>query len=455
LKKILVVDDDVAVTNYFMVFLMQTERFEPIVENDSRKVMKHLANDHFDAMMLDLDMPNVTGMEILDCMRNENINVPVIILTGVNDIELAVKTMKRGAFDYLTKPVDDETLLEVIDRAVEHGSLSLTIDRLPSELKREDLKNQDAFSRVPAQDPEMIRLFHQAEKIAVSDLSVFIWGERGTGKEALARAIHKTSARVKSPFIAIDSGAGRPDEFSSRLFGRAKNWAGKRETMKGFLETASGGTLFLDNIEKLSLPVQVRLKRVIQTGEYYRDDSTEMLATDVRFIVASNHDLTKSEYKERFSRDLLYHLMINSIRIPPLRDHADDIPLLAEHFLSLKCEHNGTKIKGFSDDFIELLMKHSFPDNVQELQNIIASAVVNTEGDIITPEALSPYVRDKIEPGSVPGGFKPQKLLEIQREYISKTLDYCGGDRKRACDLLGISVSKLSEILRTEDTKQT
>lgn len=447
MKKILIVDDDVAVTNYFMVFLMQTERFEPVVENDSRNVSELLKTENFDAMLLDLDMPNVTGMEILKHIQRENMGVPVIILTGVNDIELAVKTMKRGAFDYLTKPVDDETLLEVIDRAVEHGSLTKTIGRLPRELKREDLKNQEAFSRVPAQDPEMIRLFHQAEKIASSDLSVFIWGERGTGKEALARAIHKASARVDALFIAIDSGAGRPDEFSSKLFGRAKNWADRKEEMPGFLEAASGGTLFLDNIEKLSLPVQIRLKRVIQTKEFYRDDSTEIRNTDVRFIVASTHDLTSSEYKERFSRDLLYHLMINSIRIPPLRDHAGDIPILAKHFLSLKCEHNGTKIKGFSDEFIELLMKYSFPDNVQELQNIIASAVVNTDGEMITAEALSPYIRDRIEPGSVPGGFKPKKLEEIKKEYAVKTLDYCGGDKKRACNLLDISTSDLNEIL--------
>ncbi|MCK4506338.1 MAG: sigma-54-dependent Fis family transcriptional regulator [Candidatus Aegiribacteria sp.] len=454
MNKILIVDDDVAVTNYFMVFLMQTEVFEPAVVNDSREVETILDSERFDVIMLDLDMPNVSGMDILRIMQEKSINIPVVILTGVNDIELAVKSMKLGAFDYLTKPVDDEYLLEVLDRAMEYGAMHDTIDKLPEVLSREDLDNKAAFERLPTQDPGVIRLFHQAEKMAKGDLSVFIWGERGTGKESLARAIHNASPRVDRPFIALDSASHSPEEFSEELFGRARDWSGRSEEMPGFLETASGGTLFIDNIEHMSLPVQVRLKRVIQTNEYYRDNSTEILGCDVRFIVASTHDLTSSKYRDSFSRDLLYHLMVNSIRIPPLRDRADDIPLLAKYFLKMENERTGIDITGISDDLMDLLQKYSFPDNMQELRNIIAGAIVSAEGDTITPDSLSPYIRERITPGSVTGGFAPMKLQEAVMDFVTKTMEYCGSDKKDAARLLDISQDELDQYIEQGNSSE-
>jgi DNA-binding NtrC family response regulator len=447
-KKVLVVDDDVAVTNYFMVFLMQTEMFEPTVINDSRQVEELLDEEHFDVIMLDLDMPNVTGMDILGMMNAKGINIPVLILTGVNDVDLAVKSMKRGAFDYLTKPVDDEYLLEVLNSAIEHGAVHSTIDMMPKTLSRDDLDNKTAFEHLPTQDSAVIRLFHQAEQMAEGDLSIFIWGERGTGKESLARAIHNVSSRANGPFVAVDSASHTPEEFSSELFGRVRDWSGKSKEIPGFLEAASGGTLFIDNIENMSLPVQVRLKRVIQTNEYYRDTSTEILKCDVRFIVASTHDLTSSRYRESFSRDLLYHLMINSIRIPPLRDRADDIPLLAEHFLREEVEKTGKDITGFSDELLELLKQYNYPDNVQELKNIIACAIVNTDGEILKRDSLSPYIRERIIPGELSGDFIPMKLRDRITDYVKETVEYCGGDRKNAARLLDIEVDRLDELIK-------
>ncbi|MCK5065187.1 MAG: sigma-54-dependent Fis family transcriptional regulator [Candidatus Fermentibacteraceae bacterium] len=454
MNRILIVDDDIAVTNYFMVFLMQTEVFEPTVVNDSREVETILDSERFDVIMLDLDMPNVSGMDILKMMQVKRINTPVVILTGVNDIDLAVKSMKLGAFDYLTKPVDDEYLLEVLDRAIKYGAMHDTIDRLPELLSREDLDNKAAFERLPTQDPGVIRLFHQAEKMAKGDLSVFIWGERGTGKESLARAIHNASPRIDRPFIALDSASHSQEELSVELFGRAKDWSGRSKEMPGFLETASGGTLFIDNIDHMSLPVQVRLKRVIQTNEYYRDNSTEILGCDVRFIVASTHDLTSSKYRDSFSRDLLYHLMVNSIQIPPLRDRVDDIPLLAKFFLKMELERTGKELAGISDTFMNLLQQYSFPDNMQELRNIIASAVVNTEGDTITPDSLSPYILERITPGEVTGGFTPMKLQEAIMDFVAKTMEYCGSDKKDAASLLGISQDELDQYIDKDSSPE-
>lgn len=447
MKKILIVDDDVAVTNYFMVFLMQTEVYESTVVNDSREVENILKEGKFDVIMLDLDMPNVSGMDILKMMRAGGIHTPVVILTGVNDVELAVKCMKRGAFDYLTKPVDDQHLLDVLESAMEHGAVFDTIEQLPDDISREGLEHRAAFEQLPTQDPGVIRIFYQAEKMAAGDLSVFIWGERGTGKESLARAIHNASPRVDGPFIAVDSASHSPEEFSEELFGRERDFSGRSEEMSGFLETASGGTLFIDNIEHLSLPVQVRLKRVIQTGEYYRNNSTRILRCNVRFIVASTHDLTSSKYRDSFSRDLLYHLMVNSIRIPPLRDRCDDIPLLANHFLEAEVKRTGKDTLVISDDLMELLKQYSFPDNLQELRNIVASAAVNSDSSTINPDSLSPYIRDRIIPGEIIGSFLPLKLREALMDHVMKTLEYCGGDRKDAAGLLDIPAAELDDYI--------
>ena len=449
MKRVLIVDDDVAVTNYFMVFLMQTELFEPTVVNDSREVEQLLEKDRFDAIMLDLDMPNVSGMDILDMMAAKGFRTPVLILTGVNDVELAVKSMKRGAFDYLTKPVDDEQLLEVLNAAMEHGILSDSLESMSDQLTRKDLTFEAAFEHFPTRNPDMIRLFHQAERMAAGDLSVFIWGERGTGKEAIARAIHNASPRVEGPFIAVDSASHSPEDLSAELFGRVQDWTGRDAGKPGFLGAAEGGTLFIDNVECMSLPVQVRLKRFIQTGEYYRDNSTEILSADVRIIVSSTRDLTRSKYRDSFSRDFLYHLMVNSIKIPPLRERVDDIPVLAAHFLAEESARLGRELDGISSELMELLEGYGFPDNVQELRNIVASAAVNTESGLITQDALSPYIRENLIPGDSEGEFVPMTLREAMADHVIRTLEYCGDQKDQAAKLLDLPESRIDELIRS------
>ena len=454
--RVLIVDDDVAVTNYLMVFLMQTETYESAVINDSRDVPGVLERESFDAILLDMDMPNISGLDILKLVHDRQLNIPTIVLTGVADVELAVNAMKLGAFDYLTKPVDDEHLLEVLANAIEHKSLHHSIKQLPSELSRKDLTYEAAFEHVPTQNPQMIRLFHLAEKMASSDLSIFIWGKRGTGKQSLARAIHNASPRRNEPFVFVDAAAIAPTLFPANFFGQAKDWSGAREARCGFLEEAAGGTLFLDEIDCLKMPMQMRLIRVIQTGEFYREGSTRIQKIDVRFIVASNHDLTSEEYKDSFSRDLLYHLMINSIRIPPLRERIDDIPLLAELFLEQENKKLEKKVTGFAPEFIELLKNYSFPDNLQELRNIIASALVNEESSIITVDSLSPYLRDMLtgKAAWTVGEFRPRALKEIEQEHVRKMLEYYGFNREKAAKELGIAAQELERILAGENSPE-
>ncbi len=308
MKKVLIVDDDVAVTNYLMVFLMQTELFEPEVENDSRQVAEHLRNNEYDVIMLDLDMPNVTGMEILQMMKAEGHQIPVVILTGASDVDLAVRSMKHGAFDYLTKPVEDEHLLEVLNNAMEMGAMKQSMDELPENISAKDLEHEAAFAKLPTQDENMVRLFHQAETLAEGNLNVFIWGERGTGKKWLANAIHKASGRWERPFVALDCTTIALDEFSGELFGRAPIWGADASESEGAMFKACGGTLFLNNIEHMSPPIQLRLNHALQTGEYYRDNSTEIRQCDTRYIMASTHDLTSSRFQESFSLGCEFYL---------------------------------------------------------------------------------------------------------------------------------------------------
>jgi DNA-binding NtrC family response regulator len=445
MKKILIVDDDTAVTNYLLVFLVQSGIFEPTIINDSREVENRLGSETFDVMLLDMDMPNVSGMDILQKMRGKGDGTPVVVLTGVSDVTLAVKSMKLGAFDYLTKPVDEDKLLEVLDNAMAHGELHREIEDLPEQLSRQDLAHEAVFEQFPTQDPGMIRLFHQVEKLATSDLGIFIWGESGTGKEALARAIHNSSSRSDGPFIAVEADSRDSESFPGFFFGQDRDWSGSREESAGVLEQADGGTLFLNNIDALSLPMQVRLKRVIQNDEYYRENSTKIRKIDVRLIVSSTHDLTLPEYMDTFSRDLLYHLMVNSIQIPPLRERQGDIPLLADLFLREEVERTGKKITGFSDEFLDLLQNYAFPTNVQELRTIVALAVANEESDRITVDSLSATIRERISPAVTVEGlpFMPRKLEEVIREHVAKTLEYFGGDRERAAGELGISLDEL------------
>jgi len=446
MKKVLIVDDDVAVTNYFMVFLVQTGLFEPSVATDSREVEGILQRERFDIIMLDMDMPNVSGMDILRAMRAKGDPTPVVILTGVSDVDLAVRAMKLGAFDYLTKPVDDQNLLQVLENAIEHRTLHQSIDQLPKQLTRKDLAHQDAFAQFPTQDEGMIRLFHEAEKLAASDVSIFIWGESGTGKEALARAIHQASPRRGGPFVFVEVDSVDPDKFPAFFFGQAKDWRGSREETPGLLEQANHGTLFLNNIGDLSLPSQVKLKRLIQTGEYYSESSTIVRTADVRMIVSSKRDLTHPEYARTFSRDLLYHLMINSIRIPPLRERPGDIPLLADLFLKEEIVRVGKEIHGFSEGCLELLQKYAYPDNVQELRTIVAGAAAKEETDTITADSLPSHVTERTERPDEEM-FHPKKLDEVVREHVRLTLAYFGQQREAAARVLGITQAELDRLI--------
>ena len=450
MKKLLIVDDDAAVTNYLTVFLIQTGMYEPTVVNDSKTVPDILAKEQFDAMLLDMDMPHLSGMDIIKHVSEREIDLPVVVLTGVNDVDLAVRSLKLGVFDYLTKPVDDDRLLEVINRAIAHGTTKDSIKELPTQLKLEDLDHREAFDHLRSQSPSMIRLFHQAEKMAAGDLCVFIFGERGTGKMSLAKAIHEASPRRGGPFVSIDAAAHDMEKFPKEFFG-ANPEEQEKPKRPGFLEEADGGTLFINNIELCPLPVQIRLDRVIQHKEFYRESSPRIHRIDVRVIVASLHDLTEEDYQESFSRDLLYHLIVNSLHLPPLWERREDIPIIANEILQREAKRMGRKVNGFTKEFMDLLLNYEFPGNVQELNDIVATSVINTESSLIGVDSLAHYMRDILILGRRSlMSFRPRKLKDVVRDHVGKTVLYLRCDRVKAATELGISTEDINEILEDD-----
>jgi len=380
-------------------------------------------------------------------MKAEGVETPVLILTGASDVDLAVRAMKNGAFDYLTKPVDEEHLLEVLDSAMEMGAMKQSMEDLPDEITSDDLDHKAAFEHLPTQDPNMIHLFHQAETLAEGSLNVFLWGERGSGKSWLAEGIHKASGRRGGPFVSLDCTVYPPDEFSNVLFGRTEDWSGEQKNITGALCEATGGTIFINNIEHMTPQVQLRLNHALHTGEFYCDNNTEILHSDVRYIVSSTHDLTGVKFKDSFSRDLLYQLMVNSLRIPPLRERPKDISLLAEYFLAEENEHNKKDIKGISPEFLDLLKHYYFPGNIQELRKLILSAIASTNDDILDVDDISTYSRERLTLGSFASTFQPRNLQKIIREQIEATIKYCKGDLKEAARLLDISVKVMNSYL--------
>ena len=444
----LVIDDDQAVLNYLNIFLLQSGIFDVATLSNSAKAYAELKNNAYDLLLLDMDMPDVTGLDILKHIQENNIDIETIVLTGVEDVELAVSAVKLGALEYLTKPVDNERLLRLINTALEHRNSQKTIDREDA-VSVEDLKFKEAFKEIVSQNEKMHRVFSVVEKMAQTDNSVLVWGESGTGKELIARAIHRISKRSAQNFIAVNAGAFANELFSSEFFGHSQGaFTGATTNKRGLVEEADKGTLFLDEIGELALPIQVKLLRVLQEGEFFRLGSTKNLKVDVRIVAATNKNLHEEIKKGNFRKDLFYRLNMNSVYLPPLRERKGDASLLANHFLSVFCKTNGKKIEKISEGAMKLLTHYDYPGNVRELMNIVNSAVIIESTGELRKKSLPNYFLENTvvsDNGLCDGGMK--SLEDVEKEQIRKVLSYMDGNRTKASQVLGISrISLLSKI---------
>ncbi len=447
MSKILVVDDDRSVLNYFKLLLTQQGRFELRLLNHSGDAFAVIDSGGFDVLLLDMDMPNVTGREILRYVREHHPELQVIVITGVVDVPLAVESMKMGAYDYLSKPVDGNVLVSTIDRALERSASRRAGSRLQEGTDARSinhavlrgLKHKDAFEGVITQARELLQVLATVEKIAGSDNSVLIWGESGTGKELIAKAIHRISPRRDREYLAVNGAEFAADLFSSEFFGHEKGaFTGAIQDKRGFFEKADGGTLFIDEVGELSAAVQAKLLRALQSGEFFRLGSTERRGADVRIIAATNKDLDLAVEEGSFRRDLYYRLNVNPVFVPPLRERRGDIPLLARHFLRTRTQKIGKPIDGISDEVMAFVSSYDFPGNVRELENLIAGAVVLECGPVLTMGSLPHNLVVTARTHALRKG-DGRTLAAVEADQIRETLEHTGGNRTMAAQMLGVS----------------
>jgi DNA-binding NtrC family response regulator len=448
MDKILVIDDDQAVCNYLNIFLLQTGMFDVTTLSDSTRAHQELKNNTYDILLLDMDMPDVTGLDILKIIQDNGFDVETIVLTGVEDIGLAVSAMKLGAIEYLTKPVDNERLLSLINTVLEARKNHRMVEEETPPTS--DLKFKDAFKDIVTQNEKMLQVFSFVEKMAQTDSSILIWGESGTGKELIARAIHKISRRNQQRFVAVNAGVFANELFTSEFFGYNHGaFTGATANKRGFLEEADKGTLFLDEIGELALPIQVKLLRVLQEGEFFRLGSTKNLKVDVRIVAATNKNLQEEIKKGNFRKDLFYRLNMNSVYLPPLRDRKGDVQVLAYHFLKKFCELNNKKIDKIADATMKLLSAYDYPGNIRELMNIINSAVIIESANELRKKSLPNYFLENTVNLSDTGLIDiPLRTIEdVEKDHIKKILGFTRGNKTRAAQILGISrVSLLSKV---------
>lgn len=453
MKKILVIDDDRAVLNFMRIFLLQSGKFNVQTLQDSSRAYEMLDKEEFDILLLDMDMPRVSGLDILKHIKENNISIITIVLTGVEDIDLAINAMKLGSSDYMLKPIDEKKLMDILESAAEDIDLTKGEESAAEPLSIEKLKFKEAFKDIITQDEKMLKIFHFVEKFSVTDNSVLIWGESGTGKELIARAIHELSPRKTKKFVAVNAGAFANELFASEFFGHAKgSFTGAVADKKGFIEEAQGGTLFLDEIGELTLPIQVKLLRVLQEEEFYRLGSTKNIKTDVRIIAATNKNLFDEIKRGNFRKDLFFRLNINSINLPPLRERHGDIPLLAHHFLTRFSKRYDKDVAGISTPVMNLLKDYSFPGNVREMMNIINSALIVESGSELQKKSLPNYFLETTHaPMDVYTGGPLQSLQDVEKNHIKKVLAHTKNNKTKTAKILGISrVNLIAKIKKYE-----
>lgn len=441
--RILVVDDEESIRE-FLDIMLRKEGYDVTCVEDGQKAIDILKKKSFDLVISDLQMPNVTGIELLKHCRENYSEMLFMMITAFGTAESAVEAMKMGAYDYITKPFKIDEVRINIANALRSRNLEVE-----NRVLRKELQKEYSFQNLVGNSEAMHKIFELIRKVSDSPTNVLVTGESGTGKEMVAKAIHYNSPLKDRPFVSVNCGAIPENLVESELFGHKKgSFTGAVTDKDGLFEVADGGTLFLDEIGELPLSSQVRILRAIQEKTVRRVGGTEDVKVEVRIIAATNRDLEQMVAQGTFRQDLYYRLNVINIRTPALRERRDDVPLLAEHFLQKYSDRFGKAITKISKEAMDLLKKYDFPGNVRELENIIERTVALESGATVLPESLPQFVNtptgrkmvssDGIE--ITDEGIDLQKVLDqLEKELLVKAIHQASGVKKRAAKLLGIT----------------
>ncbi len=437
---ILVIDDDKAMRDAcFQILARQGYRVE--LAASAKQGLTLLESLSFDAILLDLVMPDMDGLEALKKIRVLDSDVEVIIITGYGTIQSAVESIKAGAFHFLSKPFVPDDLRNLVSRAL--GKRRLDLENL---YLRQELKTKDERNVLVYESESMIRIMDMIARVAPTDSTVLITGESGTGKGLVARKLHQLSQRSRRPFITVDCGTLVETLFESELFGHVKgSFTGADANKIGKFELAQNGTLFFDEISNIGLEVQAKLLRAVEERKISKVGSHRVITVDVRIIAATNTDLTKAIKDGTFREDLFYRLNVVLLQMPPLRERKSDIPLLVQHFLE---KYNGRlrkDIHGISPDALELLVRHDWPGNVRELENTMERLLVLSPGPYLEPADLV-FAGTILTPAAE--GADGTSLKDLERNHIIQTLQLCDGHKSETARALGIDRKTLREKLK-------
>ncbi|MCP5373988.1 MAG: sigma-54-dependent Fis family transcriptional regulator [Hyphomicrobiales bacterium] len=445
MPRILITDDDAAICRSLELHYRQ-QGHDIVTAGNAAEAMARVEAEPFDAVVTDIRMPGEDGLSLMRRIRAARPNLPVIVMTAFQDLDSTVSAMQGGAVDYVPKPIDIGDLDTALDRAMALRS--------GGSARREAGDNtlvltpEDGTSPMVGQSPAMQQVFKQIAIVSQSRATVLIEGESGTGKELVARAIHRASANAAAPFMAVNCAALVEDLLESEMFGHVKGaFTGAVSAHRGKIEMVGDGTLFLDEVAELSPAMQGKLLRVLEAREYSPVGSTAVLATDARFISATNADLAARVADGRFREDLYYRLRVMTIETPPLRDRRACFPRLVNHLLLRINRDLQRRIQGITSAAMDRLMAYAWPGNVRELENVLMKASVMERGRMITVAALPAEVRgdggEDNQPAAATAGADPLSLSEMERRHIARVLEYTGWHKGRACEILGISRPKL------------
>ena len=461
--RILIVDDT-PLTRETLRQVLEADGYEVEAVGEARTALGLLRGGHFQLLITDHRMPETSGIELLGSVRAEKIPCGVIVLTGHGDPQLALDCMKAGADDFVAKPCDPSRLALLVRRTLEQRQLVDELEQLRNQL-REDYK----FHSIVSKSPKMRRIFDLIKHVGPLGSTVLIWGETGTGKELIAQAIHASDTRRDGPFVALNCAALNDSLLESELFGHERGaFTGADRRKKGRFELADGGTLFLDEVGEISAAMQAKLLRVLQSGTFERVGGTETLTVDVRIIAASNKRLEDEVKAGRFRSDLFYRLAVVRIDVPPLRDRAEDIPLLAIHFLEKLTAKSTPPVTEIDSGAMQALLEHTWPGHVRELENAIKAAVAMADGTVIHRDALPATVAPrKGRPGHPGSGGNPidieltlpeltgNLVSRVEREYFTRLLVQYKGNVARCALHSGLSRRSVTQKLQKYELDRT